>query len=953
MNSVEVSPELMVLFDQLRTNAELHGYQYQYLEFNQTKHGTGRFYARGSLIRQRRVHRHFLTNGLYTEIDIVASNPSIALTLVERLGYALPHLEMYLANRDEFHVHIYSHRDERFWSQTTQDGNVYSPKLLVNSYLNGSRQIFRELVQTGPISEQLSGLLRDLKRAAHIINSEYAFVECDEQAHNVEGSRVSHVLLTVEAYIVSRLIDYLYYRGSIRKHGEYYDCGYAYDGLFVPNEMGRDPQEVAQQCSDYCQTMGFHRIKLKAKTMTPHVLNVPRLMEYAVMVPRLGTIVNRMKAVIKYPTGRGKTYRSIRYACYNFDTVLIIVHRQTLALDLKKNYPQFSCYLETEDDCSRINADRQIICINSLHRLASTINKYKIVIVDEINSILRQIVSMKMNPISVKFFERILLKEELRVLCLDALVSFKEHEFLAKYGNFQFCVPTEVQVPRAKVTIIENKKYLLTLAKRDALSGIKLWIAHSMSIEKMEGFLQSLNIPYLHVTKFTKDSISVEDFRRYDIVAFSPCIDAGVDITFFEEGVRMQHFDRGYGLFYTGTTTPQQAVQMLGRDRTCQDFRVCWFGTNTDTVYENRSDFKEYVKSRARLLQTYQLTTYVDNEFNVEVAEDFAFDVAFVSNQTSLECNSKNYGKNLKYYLAVNGWSIEHPQLDDEQVDESIKRAEIEGIRNEYHSIAHAPVDHNYAYEDLSREATHAKLADSIARAFNFAASGPLREEFDNDDDFQAARQQQRADLLDCLNEEGDAIAFDYIKYYRTHRSKLYAQRELIDIWAELKPHPTFRFELLEPSFQEKIAMLNVIVRTMGFNKDRLVIPKDRIRLDDKAFLKALKGKKILTYIMDVAGLYVLNSENTCELVSTIGNSEIEPCRFYIDHSPFKCHELGDKRMCDTCFKEYRSNYAHKCRVPSGFYFQLVAGERLRFCLKCRQVVRRNAVRHRRRCANQ
>jgi len=943
----------MVMFDQLRTSEQLQGFQYQYLDFNQSKYGTGRFYARGSLIRQRRVHRHFLTNGLYSEIDIVASNPSIALTLVERLGYALPHLEMYLANREEFHAHIYSHRDERFWSQSTQDGNIYSPKLLVNSYLNGSRQIFRELVQTGPISEQLSGLLRDLKRAAHVINSEYSFVECDEQAHNVVGSRVSHVLLTVEAYLVSRLIEYLYYRDVIQKKGEYYDCGYAYDGLFLPHQVGRDPNEVAAMCSQYCQTMGFHRIKLKAKMMSPHVLNIPRLMEFPVMVPRLGTIVNRHKAVIKYPTGRGKTYRSIRYACYNFETVLIIVHRQTLALDLKKNYPQFSCYLETEDDCSRINADKQIICINSLHRLAATINKYKIVIVDEINSILRQIVSMKMNPISVKFFERILLKDELRVLCLDALVSFKEEEFLAKYGNFQFCVPHEIQVPRAKVTIIDNKKYLLTLAKQDALSGVKLWIAHSMGIEKMEGFLQSLNLPYLHVTKFTKDTVSVEDFRRYDIVAFSPCIDAGVDITFFEEGVRMQHFERGYGLFFTGTTTPQQAVQMLGRDRTCQDFRVCWYGTNTDTVFENRNEFKNYVKSRARLLQTYQLTTYVDNEFNVEVEEDFAFDVAYVSNQTSAECNSKNYGKNLKYYLAVNGWSINHPDLDEKEVDEGIKRAEIEGIRNEYRSIASAPVNHEFAYEDLSRAATHARLADSIARAFNFAASGPVPEEYETKEAYITARQQQRLDLLDCLNEEGDAISFDYIKYYRENRLKLFAQRELIDIWAGLKPHPTFRFEILEPSYQEKIAMLNVIVRTMGFNNERLVIPKDRIRIDDNAFSKALKGKKMLTYIMDVAGLYVLTSDQTCELVSTIGNNDIEPCRFHIENSPFSCHELGEKRICETCFKEYRSNYSHRCRVPAGFYFQMVAGERLRFCLKCRQAVRRNAVRHRRRCANQ
>ncbi len=946
MSSAEVNPQLLSMHDNLRTVADSND-ALLFLEMKQVQEGIGRYYHSGSLIRQKRIHRNFLTNGRYAELDIVAANPTIALSLVEALGNELVFLEQYVTHRDEFNLHIQSQRPPEFWRNETREGARFSPKLLVNSFLNGSRQIYEKMMETGPVSDAVTGLMHDLARASHVINAEYGYVEVEQNAQNANASRLSLVLQTIEAYLVCGAIERLAWSNIIEKNGNYFDCGYGYDGIFLPTSVALD--DAVEVANGHMRTLRFPRIKFKLKPLEEHILQIPRLVNESVMVPRLGSFVRNAKAVIKYPTGRGKTFRSIRYACYNWDTVLIIVHRQTLAMDLKRNYPQFSCYLETDGERGRINADKQIICVNSLHRLERIINKYQVVICDEIASLLRQIVAMKVHTISSKFFERILLKENLRVLCLDALISEKESQFLHKYGSFQICFPSEVQCPRATINVIDNKKLILTLIKRDAQSGMKIWIAHSMNVEKMNGFLESLNIPFLHVTRFNKDEVAIEDFRNYSVVAFSPCIDAGVDISFFDDGIRQQYFQRGYGLFFVGTTTPQQAVQMLGRDRTCTDFYVTWFGNVTSTVFDSKRAFKDYVRARANLIQFYGLSTYVNDDFEIEVDENFNFDLAYLSNQTTAECTNSNYGKYIKYYLATNGWRIKHEALEEDEIDEAIREAQKKGVLDEYRSIAGAPVDSQFEREDMSREAYHARLADSITSAFNLFGDLSI-DDFEDREAFILAATELRQKKFFCFDATGEEISFDYIKFYREHRKQFYLQKEWLQVFTNQKEPTMFRFEYLESSFYETAALLNVIVRSVGFAWNRLRVPKTQARFRNDLFSGALKGKKIRTWIANQAGLLIREDGEYYVLESTIGNGEPQENAFYLENSPLGFREPNEKVTCSTCLKQFKAGYAHQCRVMPGFQYRVHEGRRQRFCQRCNQIVDRNPARHQRRC---
>ena len=948
MNSSECSEEVLKTYD-LMHNDENDEYGKVFLEAVQSEAGFGRYYATGSLIRHRRKLRHFLTNNQYVELDIRASNPSIMLSLVESVELDVPFLRAYVLNRDAFHEHIHEAFSADVWQRRNQHGDQYSPKLFINSYLNGSREIFDVLKEDNDFTIQLTGLLRDIRNSIGELFGRFDNVPYNKNSHCPRGSKVSMILLTCESYIIVKCIELLAEMGHINTQGDYYECGYGYDGIFFQQRDG-NVDEIIVAFNRFTTRLGFKYVTFKAKELEEYELSVPTIRDGEERVPRLGTIITTRKSILRYPTGQGKTYRSLNYACYNFERVLVLVHRQTLALDIKKNYPQFTCYIESGNERGRINADKQIICINSLYRLGTQLANYEIIIIDEISSVLKQMIQMEMTVVNMQFVEALFKKDDLRIICMDALIAEKELSFLSKYGNFQLCSPDILQTPTRVVHVIENSELLLSMFKRDALCGMRVWIAHSMNIEKMEGVLQSLQVPYLHVTRFNKHEVTIESLQQYNVLAFSPCIDAGVDITFYDNNVRIQHFQRGYGLFYMGTSTPQQAVQMLGRDRACTEFYVSTFGRNNKSVLETRSDFKNYVKERGRLIQFYNLTTFIDDEFNVNLVENFQFDLAYLCNQTVMESKRHKYYMYLKFYFCLNGWKTTLKRYDEEEIDNLIDKAKKEGMYNEYCSISESPIRPNFEPEDKSREATHSRLCERITEVYRLEDKYPDASNYEDENSYEEASFEKRRELLLCLNESFRPISFDYIKHWRENRSKYYVQREIFDMFMGKKTPPHFQFEYSGPSFHEIVNVVFLIIRNLGFNANRSEIALGEYNEFRVPKRVALKGKHFTEFLSDKSGLHIVKTDSQARLVNLIASKNLEDGVIMNDETLFPFHSPDEKVTCNRCFKQHKLKYPHRCRNTIGYTWVLVAGVRQQVCVYCNEAVVRNLKRHSARC---
>jgi hypothetical protein len=272
------------------------------------------------------------------------------------------------------------------------------------------------------------GLKREMQSCLDFVFNEYKDTPYNENSFSPKGSRLTNVLLTVETKIVYDVMMYLSEQRYIKKAGQSFCCGYAYDGILV--ERGDFDLEVMRAvANEKISAMNFDYLEFCLKypevspefshlRVTPGICRVPDLMP-----------LGKKKMLLKYPTGSGKTYQAVKYALTKFTRVLIIVHRQELARDIKKNYPEFSCYLGTPNEQKTVSADLQIVCLNSMDKLTDPA-KYDCVVADEVCSLLRQLVDMKISPIVFEMIRVYITHPTKTFIGMDALLCPTDIAFL-------------------------------------------------------------------------------------------------------------------------------------------------------------------------------------------------------------------------------------------------------------------------------------------------------------------------------------------------------------------------------------------------------------------------------------------------------------------------------------------------------------------------------------------
>lgn len=320
--------------------------------------------------------------------------------------------------------------------------------------------------------------------------------------------------------------------------------------------------------------------------------------------------------VIKAQMGSGKTEAAKQFVNRIRRTglkeseelrVLIVVPRKSLATELAK---EFKCVDYQVVHPRDFKGDTSyVVCINSLPLIASHINKFNMVILDELSGTIGNIYSSLMrfdlrgtaqanlhhlmNPAK---YDRNLSPSGKTVLIMDASMSERELSFIRSavdcslyYRRSYYRPPSITPLPQVTFEpcifnflrelaidlLCSNKKIALaTCAKQYAGILLKLFSICS------EEFLASLRIDTSTIIrprpKFcyfdaetSKEKIHAhlqnqELFKQYDIFIYSPVFVSGISIT-------VEHFDKLFAIAQYGTLNSNDFVQMLARIRKLKD----------------------------------------------------------------------------------------------------------------------------------------------------------------------------------------------------------------------------------------------------------------------------------------------------------------------------------------------------------------------------------------------
>lgn len=262
-------------------------------------------------------------------------------------------------------------------------------------------------------------------------------------------------------------------------------------------------------------------------------------------------------------------------------TALVITYRQTLAMEQigKLTTHGFVSYLELEGDApldSRSDFPRLICQMESLPRLVKLnddIEPFDLVIVDEIESVLRHFNSPTVKgPALLVNLVQELLRRAKHVITMDALWGNASHNFLKTSEIPNRLVHNVVRTPPRTFTFTNDGESWRADILQDLSEGCNIVVA-SLSSEQvyrirdaiLASGLISEDEVLLHTSK-TSDSVKklLADvnslWTKYRIVMYSPSVSAGVDFS-------TQHFDRLYLYVCPLSCTPMSALQMTGRVR--------------------------------------------------------------------------------------------------------------------------------------------------------------------------------------------------------------------------------------------------------------------------------------------------------------------------------------------------------------------------------------------------
>ena len=350
------------------------------------------------------------------------------------------------------------------------------------------------------------------------------------------------------------------------------------------------------------------------------------------------------------------------------------------------------------------------VCVNSVTapELADYCSTAENVFIDEFSQVLNQIVGDTVEDKERLYAQfKKMVSNAKRLIISDADLSDRDIEWL------EYCRPADVfRIYEIKpdnsalhVTFQQGKKAAdvamgAIISDLDARKHLIVATDSKKKAAKLEELI-ARERPDVRCLSVHRDNANGERQREFtadpngqcvehDIVIHSPTISSGISI-------EVDHFDRGYGLFY-GVVAPSDAIQMMRRARTLKHWHLS-FDMNPPRENEDSAS-RTFGREMAR--KDFGIGTETSE---LELLKDH------IDGWKAKGCN--NFARNTLYLLETSGFRIERVTNDDEDYDDaSIKLADEAAIAKWIEGILDARDIEKHEYDELRRgKLTPAKAA--------------------------------------------------------------------------------------------------------------------------------------------------------------------------------------------------------------------------------------------------
>lgn len=375
--------------------------------------------------------------------------------------------------------------------------------------------------------------------------------------------------------------------------------------------------------------------------------------------------------------GKTKALKNYLQRINRMSKIRMLSFRQTFSSNIKYNFPDFTLYNEVK---GKLNQDKLIIQIESLHRLEINDEAPDLLILDECESIFEQFHANLFKDYECFSKFQYLIKFSKKIICMDANVSSRTFNILKQmrpnfindvyyhyntYDNMKddiyYLISDKVQwldklYKKAKenkiaipISSLEEAKSLeFNLHKRFPQKNIKLYSSETLQSERRKHFGD--------VNKY---------WAEYDILIYTPTISAGIS---FE----VNHFDYIFGYFVDTSCNVETCSQMIGRIRSVKtkEHYICISATGCNLPQTTNEIKEEILESRRNLYRCFENGILVKyNKEGERICEPIDMDY-FTLHVENIRINNLSRNSFIKRFIYLKKQYGARLELINEELDE-------------------------------------------------------------------------------------------------------------------------------------------------------------------------------------------------------------------------------------------------------------------------------------------
>lgn len=723
-------------------------------------HGEGRWFAENSLSMQSmcREIRASIAHKFYWDIDFCNCHPTILEYLCKQYDMDHQYISEYIQNRQQVIDDIIKVNE----GETFDNVKEYILKAISGGRLNlsysteWSRGFNREI---GKIYSKIPEIYpKQFEKKKELKGDKY---------WNLKGSTLSSALCNLENMFLEFMMNYFKENGCLNSIAVL-----CFDGIMIPKKRNKDV-EVLEEHLRTLEDMFIEKfnvpLKLKIKEMKPMPRRVPKDFKQTTMdkinrwlsntnrffyIPKDQEIKsikyskrrtkeydlfkNKPLVFIKEPKDSGKTFQSVNYIekySKEDNNILFITFRTSLSFELQKRLKKlgFRNYKDIKGEITD-KYNRLIIQAESLKRLEWT--KCDLLFCDEIESLLPQMITKEtMKTNMKKCFNKFeaLVEESKQLICMDADISNDTIEFISNInGNDPYIRENTFNArEHDSIYYTTSQDIFISNIIADAKRGLKLAIGSNRGKYKLEALKNMIinqdGCEDLRIGLFTSDTIHDEEvmkiikdceskvngFSQFDIIIFSPTIQAGV--SFNPEEV---HFDKFYGWFCSNgrVNAVRQMIKRVRKLNTNQ-YIYCLNQIGCSSIPDNRNEFERFISSNRNFSYNFEIPDFIPQKIKLNGNIEFPYKDNFYNlwskQQILLAKDENNFVYSFmkaEYHSGVRNFKIlEEPQELIENTGKQINEEIAEIKEDEVKKIDEADMISKEEFELLNKKTNNTK----------------------------------------------------------------------------------------------------------------------------------------------------------------------------------------------------------------------------------------------------